>query len=145
MTAIAWRCGSLAADSACWGGDGRNTIVGHHEKIIRLPNGGLFAGCGRSTEADKVARHLAEHDDLQGLEHLKDEYFGAIWIKPDGIAYALEDDLHPMKITAPFAAWGAPVVFMLGALHAGASAEQAVRLAIHHTDGAAGEVQVVRF
>jgi hypothetical protein len=91
-----------------------------------------------------MARRLIERGDFKGVEPLKDDGFSSIWLKPDGTAWLIEDDLYPVKIAAGFAACGAPTTFMLGALYAGATAEEAVRLAIQHTDGAAGEVQVER-
>lgn len=144
MTAIAYRAGIIAADSAFWGGSNCNTIVGHQQKITRLQDGGLIAGCGRRTDLDKARLHLVQSGDLTGLEPFEDLGFNLIWAKPDRTVWWVENDLYPIEVTIPFSACGAPTVFMLGALYAGATAEEAVQLAIRHTDGAAGQVQVER-
>jgi 20S proteasome alpha/beta subunit len=142
MTAIAYRDGILAADTAAWGGGNSSVIVGHRQKIVRLSDGGLFAACGCTADCIRAAQ-ACERNALSTIE-IDDNGFAAVWIKPDGSVWRLDSILYPYESAGPYDAAGASETFMLGALAAGASAEQAVRLAIKHTDGAAGDVQVER-
>lgn len=144
MTAIAYRDGIMAADSARWGCTSSSVIIGHSQKIVRLPDGSLFAACGAASDCKWVAGLLARGPEgLEGRK-LEDTGFNALWVRPDGMMVKIEHDLRPFDIPAPFYAIGYPETFMFGALHAGASAYDAVRLAIAHTDGAGGDVQVER-
>ena len=86
-------------------------------------------------------------DDQKGGEKPqfdKEEQLTALWVKSDGSLLLCNYTLHFYKLREEFFAIGSPSTFMMGALFAGASAEEAVRLAILHTDGAGGEVQVER-
>lgn len=143
MTDIAYRDGIMAADTAVWGGGNCNIVVDHRQKIKRLHDGGLFAAAGRSVDIHTTVNYLIGQGSLDGAHPVKED-FGAIWVKPSGQIYWIEKDLIPIKMNSLFAAVGSLEAFLHGALHAGATAEEAVRLAILHTDGAAGDVQVER-
>lgn len=65
-----------------------------------------------------------------------------ILVRPSGDFCLVCPSGEIVEYDAPFFALGAPETFLSGAMAAGATAEQAVRLAIQHTDGAAGDVQV---
>lgn len=143
MTAIAFRDGVMAADTAVWASTGGGyTVVGRYRKIDRLKDGSLFASTGRSADHQAVIRWLAT--DQEGETPKVKEQFSAIWARRRGVL-KIEDDVRPFDMPqADFYAAGASMEFLLGALAAGASAEEAVRLAIQYTDGAAGDVQVER-
>lgn len=141
MTAIAYRDGVMAADTAVWSEKG--LCVDHTNKIVRV-GAGLYGAAGGLSVCVEVGRRLAKTGESIGLDLDSEEDFEAIWVKSDGGLWWADRTLFWVVSTAPFAAIGAAEAFMHGAMHAGASAEQAVRLAIEHTDGAAGTVQVER-
>lgn len=141
MTAIAYRDGIMAADSVGW--KGGHIIVPVPPKIWAPKQGGLIGCAGASNEIHQFRewmRGLNEAPD----KFDKDERFEAIWVKPDRSIWHCWHTLKwtPMPETTHFIPIGAEVSFMYGALHAGATAEQTVRLTIEHTDGAYGRVQV---
>lgn len=67
-----------------------------------------------------------------------------MWVKPDRSIWLMENDLVFFPVPGAFKAIGSPEQFMWGALHAGATAGEAVMLAILHTDGAAGKVTTMK-
>lgn len=148
MTAVAYRGGFMAADTAAWGCSSSHVIVGHRQKILRLPDGGLFSGCGRSSDLARVFDVLLPSTIRDGKPvasfELKDEGFAALVVQPDGVIWRIENDMIAVRQNVEFICVGASEIFMWGALWAGASSEYAVRLAIDHTDGAAGAIQVER-
>lgn len=140
MTAIAYRSGIMAADSVGWA-CGKTVKTSVAPKIKRMPDGGMFAACGSATEIFRFAEWMLTGKS-RPADFDKDEQFTGLWAKPDGSLWLCNYTLHFYQLCDPFFAIGAPDTFMIGALHAGASAEEAVRLAVLHTDGAGGAVQV---
>ena len=128
----------MAADSVAWKDDIHIPTL---PKIKRQEDGTLIACTGDVA----VTRWFMEawpnirNDDAPKVE--RDE-FTALIVTPDGQCFECDHHMRPYKVIGPYHALGAPVKFMLGALATGASAERAVRLALEHTDGGAGEVQV---
>lgn len=138
MTAIAYRDGILAADSVAWCGDVAVPVI---KKIARLPDGTLIAVAGDTA----VCRWFKEEwPNLRNSDSptIKEGELNALIVMSSGTVLECDHHLRPFEVIGPFHALGAPHRFMAGAMHAGASAEEAVRLAILHTDGAGGEVQV---
>ncbi|HEV2098550.1 MAG TPA: hypothetical protein VGR45_06435 [Stellaceae bacterium] len=133
----------MAADTAVWASTGGGyTVVGRYAKIDRLKDGSIFACTGRSADHQAVMKWLAAGQE--GEAPKVKEGFSAIWARRDSVL-KIEDDVRPFDMPdAAFYAAGASMEFLLGSLAAGASAEEAVRLAIEYTDGAAGDVQVER-
>lgn len=72
----------------------------------------------------------------------REDDFSAVVIRPNGTILIHTFKLEPYEWLGEFVAIGMPALFMMGALHAGATAEDAVRLAVEHTDGGGGSVQV---
>jgi hypothetical protein len=141
MTAIAVRDGVMAADSATWAAGATVMFAPSRPKIIRL--GGGLVGCGGSSdEIDLVREWMIRGGDKPRLE--KGEGFEILWARADRTVWHAGYRLNFYQIHAPFSCIGCSTQFMYGALFQGASAEQAVRLAILHTDGAGGDVQVER-
>lgn len=142
MTIICYRDGVMACDSAFWAGG--STIVGHGQKIFRLPQGGLIGCSGDSGMFEWFPEWINRGAPLTERETPSDSGFGAVLVKPDGTIVWYNARCLPMTIRADFYACGAAETFATGALAAGATAEEAVRLAIKYTDGAGGEVHVER-
>lgn len=143
MTAIAYRDGIMAADNVAWVANGRIKMP-TFQKIERLPDGSLIACMGAVSEIQTVTDWLRRGEPIGRPLLDKDEGFGCLRITPERQARYANWRLDFYDLYGDFHAVGAPAEFMFGALFAGASAEEAVRLAIQHTDGAGGEVQVER-
>lgn len=140
MTVIACRDGVLAADTARWSGD---VIVGHVNKVMRLADGSLFAGQGIAGHILKIAEWLPRMKDGAPKPFDKSADFNGIWLRSMGV-WIVEEDLTAFKIESEFQATGCHADFLRGCMAAGASAEEAVRLAIRDCAYAAGEMTSAR-
>ena len=136
MTVIACRDGIMAADSAVWQG---NIIAGHTRKILRLKDGRLVGCAGLRPTIQACKAWLDGDGEKPPAEEV--DAFGAIILGADGI-FRVSYKFQIYESAGAFACEGAHGDFMYGAMLAGASAEEAVRLAIKHGDNAGGEVQV---
>ncbi len=124
MTTVAYRDGVLAADSQATNADLR---TGTAQKVFGLHDGSLAAGLGAACQA------------LPLIEWLRNGKQGERPPTGDGAVIHVEAD---DKITVydsggwqeldrqPFRAWGSGAGLALGAMSAGASAEEAVAIAI---------------
>jgi len=152
MTIICIKDGIIAADGSviC----GHTIDAANVKKIMRSPGGALGACAGPTSVCARV-RHLflnmPESARAVGnimIENLRpllgDDAFQAIWIEPTGEIRRMRENGVVSSCGETMAAVGSAEDFALGAMRAGASAEQAVRLCIEHTIYAAGEVQVER-
>jgi len=145
MTLVAYRDGVVAADSATWGAGGR-VITGHNKKIRRL-NSPLMAGalvvCAGASGVIARFHEWLEAGGKGEREAVKaGDGFQALIVHADGGVTRYDEEWLPFALQAPYHVLGAAEAFMLGALAAGASAKEAVRLAMVHTEGGAGEIQV---
>ena len=133
----------MAADSVAWTGENSTLKVPCTPKIRRPSpsRGGLAASPGSSAEIEHFWRWF-QNDYEHTPIFSKDDGFNALWVRPDGTMWVSGHQLYFFQIYGDFYALGAGKVFMFGALYAKATAEEAVRLAILHTDGAGGPVQV---
>lgn len=124
MTAIAYRDGVLAADTAELCG---RLIVGYGDKIAKGPvsiggAAGDAAACVKFLDAIREGR-AADFDASR-----YDDNFTGLEICNDGV-YRYEKHGRSREV-APFHAIGAAMEFLMGAMAAGASAEGAVELAM---------------
>jgi 20S proteasome alpha/beta subunit len=150
MTIIAIRDGVVAADGAVFC---QHVIDATNiKKISRAPDGALGACAGpsgvclwfrnlfqNSTEYQRTPGNVFVAD-LKTL--LGDDSFQAIWLEPTGEIRRMRENGLVSGCGETMAAVGTSEEFAMGAMCAGASAEEAVRLCIEHTVYAAGEVQV---
>lgn len=125
MTIICVKDGVIAADSGVWHG---NIHSGSMLKIRRMPEtigGGYAAGSGGAARVS-AALDLVE---AQGLAARipDDDGISLIWLRGDGTVWAIEKEAS-FQIHAPFHAEGSGKAVALGAMAAGASAEEAVRI-----------------
>ena len=151
MTAIAYKSGILAADSAVWVGD---TIVGHQRKIARkVTKQGvvLLAGGGDPAAVEWFLANgvrLLQSRGRPSMPRTTDAGFRGLIVqavKRDGYQMMTVNEHGRLAvITCPFYAGGAVSAFLTGMLVAGAGAEQAVKSAIAWTDGAGGDAHVER-
>ncbi len=140
MTIIVYKDGVLAADSVCWVG---NRIAGFSNKIARTPTGHLVGAAGDTSECQAFVA-WCEAGFPEPKPAIKDSQFSAIVVAPDGEVRLWETNLIPFAITTPWHCVGVVSQFTAGACAAGTTAEEAVRLAIKHTDGGGGWITVLR-
>lgn len=145
MTTIAFDGNTLAADRAAWSGSVKYTVRKVHRIIA--PNGSVFlvAMCGDGPYAEQVlswmkgGRHPGTYpnDDNITIGLVIDEQ-RRIWrLNAVRLTYSrVLDKIH---------ATGAGQEFAIGALEAGATAKQAVQIAIKRSDYAGLGVDVVTF
>lgn len=144
MTVIAVKAGVMAADSHVFGGGTHwSTVL---PKITRGPKG-LIGVAGDCADCHMVARWWKDGDQAVRLPMLRQgrEGIAALILMNDGSVWFMDERLEPYPTKDPaVTGQGDAATFTEGALHAGASAEEAVRLATVHTTSAGGEVQVER-
>lgn len=136
MTTIAYRDGLLVADTLV----SRNGAVSGYVQKIHRAGGLRFGFCGTLSLDQRFADWL--RGGLQGtapsLRCGDSEGCVAVFM-PDGSIVEWNGDCPPDVIRAPYAAYGSGAPFALGAMAAGATAEEAVRAAAavdHNTGGA---------
>lgn len=126
MTTIAYRDGWLAADSGSFAGD---TWVGSRNKIVRLKDGRHAAGCGGSIEI----RAMLDWLDAGAQGPRPDKGDVEIFVvEMDGSLMMCSQHGLQAAPNAPFHATGSGYEIALGAMAAGASAEEAVRIACRY-------------
>jgi hypothetical protein len=146
MTIIVYRDGTMAADTGIWT---ESVAAGHTHKIRRMDDGGLVGCSGAPGFCEWFCRWLTSHPSADPMlcakaDHptINDQGFGAVWVKPDGAVWKFNMDLLPFEVIGPWVMTGGSAIDVAtGALAAGATAEEAVRIAIRYSDGAAGDVQ----
>jgi len=136
MTVIVCRDGVMAADSAVWVGD---IFSGHDRKITRLADGRLVGAAGWRPEIEKCLAWLARRGPRP--PPVGDCDFAALILAPCGV-WRVNHKFDLYRHIGDWAVEGAHDEFLLGALAQGASAADAVRLAIIYCRRAGGEVQV---
>jgi hypothetical protein len=145
MTGIAYRDGVMAADSACYAGD---IYQGDVTKIARSRYGALAGAAGDTVLCDEFRRlFAASTTDIDWQDWrptiVGNARFGAIVVLPNGEIRQLDESgWHP--VNAPFYTEGSGSTLMIGAMAAGASAEEAVAIAIRYDAHCGGDVQVER-
>ncbi len=150
MTAIAYRDGVMASDTETMSGD---TLGGNTRKIARSPLGTIAAAAGEAGMA-YVFRHWVKagnidrwiEEDFPEALDIKSERdrFGAIIVTRAGRVICIDYRGHAVEFDAPFYAEGSGSILLIGAMAAGATAEDAVRIAIQHDAWCGGDVQVER-
>jgi ATP-dependent protease HslVU (ClpYQ) peptidase subunit len=138
MTTIAYRDGELATDSRITAGD--MIVSDKRTKVHRMRDGSLVAWAGAVQDAELLLRAMRKtsndpHPKLQDISalHLRVdgslwEYEGEAWVKQDPGYYATGS--------------GSPYAF--AAMDAGASAKDAVRIAIKRDANSGGKVQSLK-
>jgi len=152
MTIICVKDGVVAADGSSWLADVLLQIDAR--KIVRSIDGALGGSAGNTSETAIFRRWFATTSSLDERSALrpKDDPlvlndksgFAAIWLEPDGEVWQMDYDGRPYSIGREAQALGVAWRFALGAMCAGLSAEQAVRLCIERHGGVGGEVFVER-
>lgn len=151
MTTLAVKDNIIAADGQVTAGD---TISDYNcEKIVEI-NGCLVAGAGSWAQIIKFREWFLNHSDTlivqqEGLnvsmnlpEELDGNFYGIV-LYPSGELYLYEGRTDvSMPVKQPFSI-GSGSVFAVGAMDAGAGAEEAVNIACYRDPYSGGEVQVM--
>lgn len=140
MTVIVYRDGIMAADTGVWEGD---ILCGFdQEKIQRMPDGGLLACAGLRPVIVEAQAWLLR--DGPKPDRVEDGDFGALMVGPDGVVSNVSHAMQIYEAFGEFHVQASHHEFLVGALAAGVSAPEAVRLAIQFGRYAAGEVRWMR-
>jgi ATP-dependent HslUV protease subunit HslV len=99
-------------------------------------------GAGRATSINELIVWAESGMDFENYpDDAKD--LSAILIDPKGKVYLMDEEYKPFSIKNKFHADGSGGDLAIGAMEAGATAEQAVKIAIKHDAGCGGKVQKV--
>lgn len=139
MTAIAYRDGILAADSLITQDGNR---CGFAKKIAQGPSGLLGATAG--SLGDNALFLSWVEKDCEGDSPPFGDNFDALIVFPDRRTVYVARTGVFCEFDAPFCALGSGSAVCLGAMEAGAGAQQAVEAAVKHEIGCGGPVEVLR-
>lgn len=129
MTTIAYRDGVMAADSRAYAGF--NTVLGTKMKIRRCANGTLI-GCSTNQVglSEALLTWVEAGADVDATPRCPEPKFALLVVQPDGKAFYAHDSFNLTgPISADFFAIGSGEGLAQGAMHHGASAEEAVLIA----------------
>lgn len=141
MTTIAYRDGVLAADTQTSIHDGCVITPDKSKKILRLSDGSLIAGSGIKRQISDFAKWC----ETKVGEKPDTEESTIIRISLDGGVIVYDGKTDERDVTGcPFYAVGSGAAAALGAMYAGARADQAVEIAMKVDPWTGGEVDVVR-
>jgi hypothetical protein len=138
MTIAVIRGNVIAADGGLW--EGESLVGDQAEKVIRCRHG-AFVVIGYCVAA-MVERKFNDLGPIPNRLDLPDETT-VVLLRNDGLIGFYEKDLEHDPIRVPFYAFGSAAPVAIGALHMGATAEQAVEIAIKVGPWAAGKVMSV--
>jgi hypothetical protein len=134
LTTIATDGKSMAGDTLTSNGH----IFGFGEKIFRAPDGRIFGACGETAQCIKFRRWMMEGGDCPGFK----EKFEALILNLDGTAHWFDEDCEMIPLMLP-ASIGTGGELATGAMEAGATPEEAVRIAAKRDTGTGGETTVL--
>lgn len=135
MTTIATDGKTIAADSRAVG----NFILqGNVNKLKRLKDGRILGTCGELWETHAVAGWLDGKRDKPKVS----EGFGALVLGESLILY--RDNLEPMEIPPPYSI-GSGCGHAIGAMLAGASPREAIKISIKLDENTGGRIRVMEY
>lgn len=143
MSVVCYRDGVMASDSGIFIGD---VLIGNVKKIIKTDDGFLAGACGNAEDSSLFLDVASEgmDDDMVFSEECKFISLNALYVNPKGEVFSVGNKGYPFKVDAPFYAEGAGAEIALGAMAAGASAEEAVEIAIKYSIWCTGPVKTIK-
>lgn len=145
MTTLAWDGTTLAADRAAWSSGNKYRV----RKLSRVtaPDGRRFlvGVCGDGSYAGQLLRWMRGAIPHPGPYPEPGNFTVALVIDERRRVFRLGSSLQYTEILERFHACGAGQDYAIGALEAGATARQAVQIAIKRSDYAGLGVDTVRF
>ena len=145
LTTIAYRDGVMASDSAY----NQGSIIGggQRQKLGHNPKGDLCGSCGISNWCHAFLKWFenGEEGEPPLPDKDKDGYTEgrAMIVRSDGMIEIYENG-GGFPVKAEYVAIGSGFELALGAMHAGATAKQAVAAAITHDTHSAGEILTIK-
>lgn len=144
------RAGVIAADSQNTDSAGAITRC---RKIERLPDGSFFLGSGHLYTIGKARRWALagwEEDAAPGWDELMEEgaeeyAFSVLHVRKDGMVILLDDEMCPYFPDDDVLAIGSGAAYALGAMDAGATAEEALRIACLRDPSTSAPIHVEKF
>ena len=130
MTTIAYKDGIMAADSACF-----DSVLyqGEVDKLWMLPPIGLIGCSGEIGAMIQFVDWLQDDSECNSKPNFPDDCdFESIVVDLDGEVVHYDRHLVPIRVANDFHAIGSRRMLALGAMMAGASAEEAVKIACHY-------------
>ena len=142
MTIIAYRDGVMASDSLI---QANGVTSGMGRKITKTKQGFLVGGSGSFSNISLFLDWWEdEAEDKPPLNMLKIDTMNGIVVSKDGVLTFDSPDMYPMEIKAKFHTLGCGSEIATGAMEMGATAEEAVKIAIKYLGACGGKVQIVR-
>jgi hypothetical protein len=149
MTVVAVKDNIMAADGAVVSGSQVAPLSPLDQKIVRLPDGSLVGAAGSARECWQLAVWCragmpADHRPVFScMDADKDEAVDWLWLKMDGSLWRGGPELRPYPVSQPYTIGCYAAGLMAhGAMIAGKSAEDAVRVIIPHCRNVGLPVQV---
>lgn len=129
MTTIAYRDGTLAADTRAVSGDHRP--MGHQQKIFRTNDGGMVGvATAHPGLTEEIALWLAADKHSDREPQIGDRNFEMLEVTPDGLVLYYCNNFTPAgPLTGAYFAIGSGAEYAIGAMAMGATAEEGVIIA----------------
>jgi ATP-dependent protease HslVU (ClpYQ) peptidase subunit len=138
MTTITYRDGIMAADSSIWV-DG--TMNYKTRKIFKLPDGTLVGFCGTWAHCMRLLEYLkGEQEDIP--TNIKEA--SAIVVTPKRRVIVYEGGTMTYVSRTKYLAAGSGSAVALGAMHAGATAVEAIKASIEHDNHTRGPIRSIK-
>jgi ATP-dependent protease HslVU (ClpYQ) peptidase subunit len=125
VTIVCYRDGIMASDSEISEGQLR---VGRVQKAVKMKDGSLVGFCGPLKDMAAWLTWIEKGANVKRRPEVSEE-FEVMIVDPEGDVAFVEGNGPVMSITAPFHAIGSGQWVAMGAMGAGASAEEAARIA----------------
>lgn len=141
MTILAYRNGILASDSLA---NVRGTRISAVRKIGRDPDGAIFGATGGVADCHAFLRWCQAGRPDDAMPKLVEDHFSGLLIEKDGTVKEYAPNLNWATHDAPFFGWGPGGDIAIGAMAFGATAIEAVNIAIEYEGSCHGPVQIER-
>lgn len=141
MTTIAYRDGVLAADSAVSVND---LLSASMRKIVCRADGDMAGAAGHAAYCCRFLEWFSSGETVEAPKATRGDYYvdrGVIFRRNGDIK--IYEELGRSIVRAPYFAIGSGSHLAIGAMHAGASAPEAVRAAIAHDPYSGGDIVVL--
>lgn len=141
MTVVVIKDNVMAADSMAFTGSLR--MPASRPKVHRRDDGALIGLAGNTGNCDAAREWFlaGEGDQHPPLKPDEDGALAMLILRPDGRAYRANDGFRLYEIPPIYAiGYETSATLAMGAMYAGATAREAVALAIKHTVWVGGEV-----
>jgi len=132
VTVIAWKSGIIAADRCASRGDTRFEV----QKLYRS-RGAIIAGTGGTDYVEALFEWWRSGADVATFpeKYQATADYAILVVAKDGNVCTYDRTPYPVWLRGPYGAAGSGREFAIGAMAAGASAEEAVMIAAKHCEG----------